>query len=178
VVEAGAGGPVSRGPVLVVLVGPAGSGKSTWAARRFGRRAVVSTDRIRGLLCGDETDQDANLSVFAVLHLAVAERLKRGQLVVADATNLHPDHRRLLLGLAHAQRADTVAVLFRTSLDECLRRNAERRRHVPEDVLLTQYADAAVVTEESLHAEGWARAYQPGGPRRTPEGVDSGAKTT
>ena len=36
-------------PCLVVLVGPAGSGKSTWAAAHFPADQVVSTDRLRAV---------------------------------------------------------------------------------------------------------------------------------
>ncbi|HYA51664.1 MAG TPA: AAA family ATPase, partial [Streptosporangiaceae bacterium] len=34
-------------PALVVLVGPSGSGKSAWAARRYRPDEVVSSDRLR-----------------------------------------------------------------------------------------------------------------------------------
>ncbi|TMB65167.1 MAG: phosphatase, partial [Chloroflexi bacterium] len=44
---------------LVLLIGASGSGKSTFASRHFDADAVVSSDRLRGLVAGDESDQRA-----------------------------------------------------------------------------------------------------------------------
>jgi predicted kinase len=43
-------------PALVVLVGPAGSGKSTWAATRYRAQEVVSSDQLRGVVGSGEYD--------------------------------------------------------------------------------------------------------------------------
>ena len=42
---------------LVLLVGASGTGKSTFAARHFLPTEVVSSDRARGWIADDETDQ-------------------------------------------------------------------------------------------------------------------------
>ena len=58
-------------PCLVVLVGSAGSGKSTWAVREFGEERVVSSDRLRAVVGMDESDQGAGGDAFAVLDVIV-----------------------------------------------------------------------------------------------------------
>jgi predicted kinase len=41
---------------LVVLVGPPGSGKSTWSGEQFPPNQVVSSDRVRALVGEGEHD--------------------------------------------------------------------------------------------------------------------------
>jgi len=52
----------------VVLVGPPGSGKSTWAASAFADHQVVSSDRLRALVGEGEHDQRASKDAFDVLY--------------------------------------------------------------------------------------------------------------
>jgi predicted kinase len=37
-------------PAIVVLIGPAGSGKSTWAAARYAAGEIVSSDALRAVV--------------------------------------------------------------------------------------------------------------------------------
>src|SRR6202022_5020010 len=73
---------------LVLLIGPSGSGKSTFAARHFVANAIISSDRLRGLLAGDEADQRATDTAFEQLDRWVDARLAAGTLAVGDATNV------------------------------------------------------------------------------------------
>jgi protein phosphatase len=79
---------------LVVLIGAAGSGKSTFAQRRFPPTAIVSSDRCRAMISDDENDQSASAEAFALAHAIVGKRLSFGKLTVLDATNVHPDARK------------------------------------------------------------------------------------
>lgn len=126
---------------LVLLVGPAGAGKSTWAARQRPATAVVSSDALRAAVSDDPTDQGATADAFRLLHTIVRARLVRGRTTVVDATNLTEGARRPLLSLAARSGRPVVAVVFDAPLDVCLARNAARPgRQVPESVVRQHHA--------------------------------------
>lgn len=101
-------------PALVVLVGAAGAGKTTFAARHFAPDEVLSSDALREAISGDADDQRATGPAFAALHRALARRLRDGRLTVVDATNVTAPARRALLG--RAARAGIPVVALRGSL--------------------------------------------------------------
>lgn len=126
---------------LVLLVGPAGSGKSTWAAAHHPPTAIVSSDALRAAVADDPTDQDATADAFRLLHAIVRARLKRGRTTVVDATNLTDGARRPLLSLAARFERPVVAIVFDPPLEVCLARNAARPgRSVPETVVRLHHA--------------------------------------
>src|SRR4051812_1603992 len=90
-------------PCLVALVGAAGSGKSTFAARHFAPDEVLSSDAYRGYVAGDPANQRATHVAFAALHRTLASRLRRGRLTVVDATSVRPAARSALLRLAASE---------------------------------------------------------------------------
>ncbi len=97
---------------LVVLVGPTGSGKSTFARRHFKPTEVLTSDFCRALVSDDENDQSATADAFAVLHFIAGRRLARGLLTVVDATNVQPEARKPLIELARAHYVQPVAIVF------------------------------------------------------------------
>ncbi len=62
---------------LVVLIGPTGSGKSTFAARHFLPSEIISSDACRALVSDDETDQAATADAFDLLRYTAGVRLRR-----------------------------------------------------------------------------------------------------
>lgn len=114
-----------------MLVGIAGSGKSTWA-----NQSVLSSDEIRRMLCDDATDQTIHRVVFKTLRDLLRRRLELGTpLTYIDATNLTRRERRPYIKIALAYGCDAEAVFFDTPLEICIERNSARPRTVPEDVL-------------------------------------------
>lgn len=111
---------------LVVLVGASGSGKSTFAARHFGRYEVVSSDVCRGWVSDDEADQSATSDAFALLDHVVDRRLARGLLTVVDATNVQRAARAELVALAKRHDVRPVAVVLDVPAEVCVARDAAR----------------------------------------------------
>src|SRR5438128_1153851 len=108
---------------LVVLVGPAGAGKSTFAAATFKPTEVISSDFCRALVADDETDQSATAAAFQVLHLIARLRLRRRKLTVVDAVNSRPGDRAPLLELAREHDCAAVAVVFDVPEEVCAARD-------------------------------------------------------
>ncbi len=111
---------------LVLLVGPASSGKSTFARRHFRPTEVVSSDACRGFVADDAHDQSATKDAFDLLHHWVGLRLRRGRLTVVDATNLRPEDRKGLIALAKAHDVLAVAIVLHAEEKTLLERHAER----------------------------------------------------
>jgi protein phosphatase len=160
-------------PSLVVLVGAAGSGKSTFAARHFDADEVLSSDAFRALVSGDPANQAATRPAFGALHRAVVSRLRSGRLTVIDATNVQPHARRALVARAAEFGVPVVAIVLDLVHGVVLARNAGRpgAAAVPEPAVRAQLdALAATFTADSALAwSGFAAVHH----LRTPAEVDA-----
>ena len=125
---------------LLVLVGPSGAGKTTFAARAVAPTEVLSSDAMRAMVADDASDQTATEAAFELLHAALGFRLARGRLTVVDATNVEARWRTPLLALARRHGRSAVAIVFDLPLELCLKRNAARMRGaVPEAAIRRQH---------------------------------------
>ena len=141
-------------PALVVLVGPAGSGKSAWAAARYRPQEVVSSDQLRAVVGSGEHDLEASADAFTLLDQIVAARVRRGLTTVIDTLALDPARRRGYLDLARRHGLASVAVVFDTDPAECRRRNRARDQAVPAGVLDGQLRRMRTAVAD-IPAEGW-----------------------
>jgi predicted kinase len=145
-------------PCLVVLIGAAGSGKSTFAARHFPAEAVLSSDAFRERIAGDPGDQRATGPAFAALHRVLGRRLAAGQTTVVDATNATEHARRVLLGHARTAGVPAVAVVLDLPGAVVLARNDTRGgRAVPDAIVHAHLAEVAATRHAGcLEGEGFS----------------------
>jgi predicted kinase len=148
---------------LVALVGPAGAGKTTFAAAHFKPSEVLSSDQARLLVSDDEGDQSASAPAFAVLYFIAARRARRGRLTVVDATNVRPQDRQRVLWLAQRYQRPAIAFVFALPLELSIARDQARpRRQVGAVVIRDQWEQmpksSAVVVEEGFGAVYWFTA--------------------
>jgi predicted kinase len=116
------------------MVGLPGSGKSTYI-EKLGATAI-SSDEIRRLISDDAANQTIHRRVFGVLRSLVKQRLElKRPVTYVDATNLTPYERRPYIKLADLHDCDIEAVFFDIPVPECQRRNRERHRVVPDEVI-------------------------------------------
>lgn len=111
---------------LVLLIGPSGSGKSSFARRHFKPTEIVSSDACRSLVSDDENDQSVTGEAFQLLHFILRQRLALGRLTVVDATNLNPEDRAHLVRIAREFHVLPAAIVFRIDENVCAERNALR----------------------------------------------------
>jgi protein phosphatase len=158
-------------PCLVVLIGAAGAGKSTFAARHFAPEEVLSSDAFREAIAGDPGDQAATRPAFSALHRSLVRRLAQGRLTVVDATSVKRASRIDLLRRARAAGIPAVAIVLDLPAGTVHERNLARgARTVPADAVDAQLAAlAASMVAGGLDAEGFVTVAR----LRDPAAVDA-----
>jgi predicted kinase len=144
---------------LLVLCGPAGCGKSTFAGRRFAPPTViVSSDTCRTMISDDVTNQQVHRETFDLFHYIIYKRMSLGRFTVADSTALQQFARRRLLDQAHRSGYFACLLIFNISPETCLARDSLRPRSVGEAVI-RYHADLLQKTLLSAPQEGWDSLY-------------------
>ena len=141
-------------PSIVVLCGPAGCGKSTFAAKHFQSGQIVSSDKCRELVSDDERDQRYSEQAFALLHYIVEKRVSINRLSVVDSTALTAAARRSFLSLARRYQVPCVLFLFHVPLEICLARDQNRERSVGAPIVEEQ-VQLFEETRRGVHQEGF-----------------------
>jgi protein phosphatase len=148
---------------LIVLIAPAGAGKTTFARQHFRHTEIVSSDLCRALVSDDEANQEATGPAFEVFDAILRGRLRLGRLSVADATNLEAIPRQRLRELAREFGRSAIAIVLDVPPDVAHAQNLARARSVPPHVLESHY-DRFKAARDVLSAEGYSAIHevQPG----------------
>lgn len=141
-------------PCLVILCGPAGSGKSTFAHRNFSDTEIVSSDRCRAMLTDDEASLSASAEAFALFHQIIDTRLRLRRLTVADSTALNPDARSDLRRIARRWKTPVTIIVFDIPEQAAWGRDARRGRTVGRPVIRRQWQQLQQALEGIPH-EGY-----------------------
>jgi F420-dependent oxidoreductase-like protein len=141
-------------PCLVVLVGAAGAGKTTWATARFGPWRVVSSDALRAVVGLHEHDQRASKDAFDLLERIADARLRRGFTTVLDTVGVDPKRRARWVALARRRSVPVHAVVLATEERQVRARNRDRDRPVPPSIVTGQLR-AVGASIAALSGEGF-----------------------
>ena len=141
-------------PCLIVLVGPSGAGKTTWAGEHFAAGEVVSSDGLREMVGAGEDDQSASPVAFDLLEEVVDERTRRRLTTVIDTLGLDDESRARWARKAHEAGMPAYAIVFDTPAEVCEARNAARDRSIPKTILKKQLTRFRRVTDR-LDADGF-----------------------
>ena len=152
-------------PSLVVMVGAAGSGKTTFCLRNFRSRQIVSSDACRATLAGDAADQGVTPAAFALAHARAAERLRRGRLTVFDATSVEPGARRALLRLAERHHLPAVACVLHLPVETCSVQDRFRPDRRVGRAVIARQARQLAASLPGLRREGFTAVHRIRSPR-------------
>lgn len=127
-----------RSPVVIMMVGVPGSGKSSVASdlSRLLSMPVLSSDSYREELSGDANNQAVSKQAWGLVYARAHTVLANGEPCIIDGTHNNAAGRRRDINRYRKSGAATViAVWVDTPLEISLGRNSARDRVVPEPVI-------------------------------------------
>jgi len=140
-------------PVMYMLVGLPGSGKSTYAKiiAKKSNSVIYSSDAIREELYGSEEIQGDSQTVFQMLHSCIKDELRNNVNVIYDACNISYKRRMGFLQELKKIPCYKVCIFIAAPYCECIKNNENRERCVPVSVIDRMYKHFDVPCEY----EGW-----------------------
>lgn len=138
---------------FIMTIAISGAGKSYWAEHQEGDYIILDSDKIRGVLFGDEASQENNQLVFKTMKEKTIEALSAGQSCIYCACNLSSKRRANLVSELRRKFPDIhyKCVVLNCSIETCLKRNGARERQVPRSAIIRQISQFQI----PLYGEGW-----------------------
>ena len=125
---------------IFILIGIQASGKTTFCQKYFSDFEIVSLDIIKTRKKEDKT---------------INEIINSGKNLVIDNTNSTIEERKKYIDIAQQNGYKTVGIYFRSSVDECLKRNSKRENNVPLKGILA----TAKKLEQPSYSENFDELY-------------------
>jgi protein phosphatase len=142
---------------VVVPVGAAGSGKTTWVRHNFPAEQVVSLDDFRILMTGADAAPDATAEALELLVQVLQARCARRLTTALDGIFVDAALRRRLLEVTTRHRRPAVAVCLRVEPELAAARLREAGRGISPTILQRQVALIERFATGAGAAEGWSR---------------------
>ena len=125
---------------IFILIGIQASGKTTFCQEYFCDFDIVSLDIIKTRKKEYKT---------------INEIINSGKNLVIDNTNITIEERKKYIDIAQQNGYKTVGIYFRSSVDECLKRNSTREN----DISLKGILSTAKKLEQPSYAENFDELY-------------------
>ena len=146
---------------IIMLIGPPASGKSTAAeniSRRENNAVILSSDKIRAALYGDESIQGVWNDIEAILYKDIKNAIKANKNIILDSTHYKKEYRAKIINqfswdVLGANSSEFSAYYFNYPFALIYSRNKNRPRRVPFDVLTAMYSE--LKTAPPLLSEGF-----------------------
>lgn len=142
---------------LIVCCGLPASGKGTYAEvvlKAKEQAVIISSDHMRFIMYGDESIQGDSKLVFSKMFKLANKHLSEGTNVILDATNVSRKKRTHMI--THEIKASKYEIYYmNTHLEEVIRRNNERERNVPREVIDRMYKTMQI----PVKGEGWNEVH-------------------
>lgn len=101
---------------IFILIGIQASGKTTFCRKYFNDFNCISLDVIKTRKKEDTI---------------ITQIVKNGKNLVIDNTNPTKNERKKYIDIARQNGYKTIGLYFRSSVDECIKRNSARENHIP-----------------------------------------------
>ena len=127
---------------IIMLIGAAASGKSTAAPKIAAKNnaLIISTDRIRAALYGAEHIQGYWPDIEALLYKRIKKAIKQNKNIILDSTHFKKEYRAKIIK-NFAKYSEFSAYFFNYPFSVIYKRNKERARRVPFEVLAAMYKE-------------------------------------
>ena len=127
---------------IIMLIGAAASGKSTAAPKIAAENnaVILSTDKMRAELYGAEHIQGNWPNIEALLYKRIKNAIKANKNIILDSTHFKKEYRAKIIK-NFAQYSDISAYYFNYPFSVIYKRNNERARRVPFEVLAAMYKE-------------------------------------
>ncbi len=136
--------------MLYMMIGLQASGKTSYVEKHAPKDAVIiSPDRIRKEIFQVDYDPAVEEGVWGTFFRQLELALRDKKKVIIDNTNVTRSGRATIFRIARRYNVPVIGYWFKTPIEECIKRNQQRERKVPEQMIynMQRMFDEPVIEE-------------------------------